>query len=268
MTVEITGEATRNCLTTVSGITLSYDVFGRGPPLVLVHGSFTDHYTNWQFVSEDFAQSFTVYAIARRGRGDTEATEDHEVEDEAADVAALLARIGTPAVLLGHSYGAQVALAAARAVSECVERLVLYEPPLAGVVTDAMMERFEAHARGDDWDGFADTFFREVLGLGHEDLAELRGTPLWPQIVADARCTLHDLRAMRRYTFDPQRFAGLDVPVTLQIGSESPRALYATDALLAVLPDARVQELPGQEHDAMLTAPELYARELLRNVRH
>jgi pimeloyl-ACP methyl ester carboxylesterase len=106
------------------------------------------------------------------------------------------------------------------------------------------------------------------LCLRHEDLAEMRATPLWPQIVADAPCTLHDLRAMRRYTFDPQRFSGLERPVTLQIGSESPRALYATDALLAVLPDAQVQELQGQEHDAMLTAPDLYASEVLRNIRH
>jgi len=95
----------------------------------------------------------------------------------------------------------------------------------------------------------------------------MRATPLWPQIVADTPCTLHDLRAMRRYGFDPHRFTGLGVPVTLQIGSESPRARYATDALMAALPDAQVQELPGQEHDAMLTAPDLYASEVLRNVR-
>ncbi len=31
-----------------------------------------------------------------------------------------------------------------------------------------------------------------------------------------------------------------------QIGSESPRDLYATDALAATLPDVRIQELPGQ----------------------
>jgi pimeloyl-ACP methyl ester carboxylesterase len=190
------------------------------------------------------------------------------VEDEAADVAALLERIDMPAVMLGHSYGAHVALAAVSPIPEFVERLVLYEPPLPEVVADEEMASLEAHVNAADWDGFADTFFRKVLCLRHEDLAEMRATPLWPQIVADAPCTLHDLRAMRRYTFDPQRFSGLERPVTLQIGSESPRALYATDALLAVLPDAQVQELQGQEHDAMLTAPDLYASEVLRNIRH
>jgi hypothetical protein len=34
---------------------------------------------------------------------------------------------------------------------------------------------------------------------------------------------------------------------------------YVTDALAAVLPDVRIQELPGQAHEAMTTAPQMYA---------
>jgi hypothetical protein len=45
----------------------------------------------------------------------------------------------------------------------------------------------------------------------------------------------------------------------LQLGTESPQLLYATDALAAVLPDVRIEELAGQAHEAMTTAPELYA---------
>lgn len=267
MTVANSKGADQGGLITASGVTLSYDVFGQGPPLVLVHGSLTDHRTNWQFVSESFAQNFTIYALARRGRGDTDPSENHSVEDEAADVVALLEFIGAPVVLLGHSYGAHVALAVARVVPKLVKELVLYEPPLPDILTDSVMARLEDHAAAAEWDRFTNTFFHEVLGLTQDDLAEMRDTPLWPQIVSDAPSTLHDLRAMRRYKFDPHRFAELGRPVTLQIGSESHRALYATDELLAVLPDARVQELPGQEHDAMLTAPEIYASETLRHVR-
>jgi len=43
--------------------------------LVLVHGSFSDHKTNWEFVKSLFEKQFTVYAIARRGRGETDATD-------------------------------------------------------------------------------------------------------------------------------------------------------------------------------------------------
>ena len=61
---------------------MSYDKRGSGPPLVLVHGGFSDHETNWAFVMPLLMRQFTVYAVARRGRGETDATEGHGVEDE------------------------------------------------------------------------------------------------------------------------------------------------------------------------------------------
>ena len=45
----------------------------------------------------------------------------------------------------------------------------------------------------------------------------------------------------------------------LQIGTESRRDLYATDALAAVLPIVSIEELPGQAHEGMTTAPKMYA---------
>ena len=54
-----------------SGATLSYEKTGKGSPLVLVHGSFSDHETNWALVRPALEEHFTVYAIARRGRGKT-----------------------------------------------------------------------------------------------------------------------------------------------------------------------------------------------------
>jgi len=46
----------------------------------------------------------------------------------------------------------------------------------------------------------------------------------------------------------------------LQVGSESPRDLYVTDALAAVLPNARIGTLVGQAHEGMTTAPEQYVQ--------
>jgi pimeloyl-ACP methyl ester carboxylesterase len=61
-------------VTSPGGVTVSYDRDGSGPPLVLVHGSFSDHRTNREFVKPLFETRFTVYAVARRGRGETDAT--------------------------------------------------------------------------------------------------------------------------------------------------------------------------------------------------
>ena len=247
-----------------TGATVSYDKRGSGPPLVLVHGGFSDHETNWASVMPLLAERFTVHAVARRGRGETDATEGHGVEDEGRDVAALVEAVGAPVFLLGHSYGAQVALAAAARVPDRVRKLVLYEPPWPGILGEGALARLEGLARAGDWEGFAAAFFRDVLSVPAGELDGLRATELWPPIVADARASLGDLRALSRYDFRVERFRGLDLPVLLQVGTESPRGLYATDALAAALPDARIEELPGQAHEAMTTAPGPYAEAVSR----
>jgi pimeloyl-ACP methyl ester carboxylesterase len=95
-------------------------------------------------------------------------------------------------------------------------------------------------------------------------LAELRTAELWPPIIADAEASLGDLRALSRYDFNAERFRELRVPVLLQIGTESPRDLYVTDDLAAVLPHVRIEELPGQAHEGMTTAPKMYAEAVSR----
>jgi pimeloyl-ACP methyl ester carboxylesterase len=251
-------------LVSPSGATVSCDRYGSGPPLILVHGAFSDHKTNWEFVKPLFEKQFTVHAIARRGRGETDATEGHSLEDESRDVEALIRSIGEPVFLLGHSYGAHTALAAAARVPDLVLKLVLYEPAWPRVVAADALAPLEELARAGDWEGFAVTFFRDRLSVPVEELNQLRTTELWPPIIADARASLGDLRALSRYDFRAERFGDLRIPVLLQIGTESPRALYVTDALAAVLPDVRIEELPGQAHEGMTTAPRMYAEAVSR----
>ncbi len=68
---------------------------------------------------------------------------------------------------------------------------------------------------------------------------------------------------MTGYSFDPEAFRSLAMPVLLQVGTESPRDLYVTDALAAVLPDVRIEALEGQAHEAMTMAPEMYANAVI-----
>ena len=249
-------------LVTPAGVAVSWDRYGSGPALVLVHGAFSDHQTNWEFVKPMLERQFTVHAIARRGRGATDATVGHSLEDEGMDCAALVQSIGEPAFLLGHSYGAHTALLAAAAVPDRVRKLVLYEAAWPRLVGREALAPMEELARLGDWDAFAVTFFRDVLSVPVHELDEIRTTALWPPIVADAAASLGDLRALSRYDFIPERFGALAFPVMLQIGTESPRNLYVTDALAAVLPDVRIEALPGQAHEGMTTAPTIYAEQV------
>jgi pimeloyl-ACP methyl ester carboxylesterase len=251
-------------ITTADGTTVSFDKSGTGPTLVLVHGSFSDHHTNWEFVKPILRERFTVYAIARRDRGDTDATKRHRIEDEANDVAAVIRAAAEPVFLLGHSYGALCSLAAALVVPDRIRKLVLYEPAWPSIVSNEVFARLEALAAVHDWDEFCVTFFRDTLHVPVDELDRLRETDLWPPIVGDAPASLEDLRSLNKHKFNPERFRQLQVPVLLQIGSESPRDLYVTDALMAVLPDARIGELTGQAHEGMTTAPQMYADAVMK----
>jgi pimeloyl-ACP methyl ester carboxylesterase len=245
-------------------VPVSYDKSGSGPPLILVHGSFSDHKSNWAFVKPLFEQQFTVYAIARRGRGETVATIGHSLDDESQDVVALIQAIDEPVFLLGHSYGAQVALAATAKVPDRVSKLVLYEAPYPQTIGQDALTQLNRLAQAEQWEEFAVAFFRDTLLVPVEVLDELKATEDWRAIVADAKASLGDMQALIRSDFKVDLFCNLQVPVLLQIGTASPRDLYITDALAAVLPNACIEALPDQAHEGMTTAPEMYAEVVSR----
>jgi pimeloyl-ACP methyl ester carboxylesterase len=254
----------RTRLKSPTGATVSYSKYGSGPPLVLVHGGFSDYETNWEFVKPILEKRFTIYASARRGRGDTDATEGHGVEDEASDVVVLIRTVGERVFLLGHSYGAICSLNAAMLVPDRIRKLILYEPGSPRLLPAATIQHLSAFAAAGEWGELAISFFRDTLHVPIRELEALRASVLWPPIAADARASLGDLHALSRYDFRADRYKGLTSPVLLQIGSESPRELYLTDALAAVLPDVRIEELPGQAHEGMTTAPDMYADAVIR----
>ena len=245
-------------LTTPAGITVSFDRAGSGPPLVLAHGAFSDHHSNWEFVKPALRKDFTVYAVARRGRGETDRTEGHTLEDEVADLVAVIESVGEPVFLAGHSYGAHCALGAAHRLPGRVRKLVLYEPGHPNLVPSAVLARLEELATAGDWDELAFTFFRDALHVPVHELEAVRASELWAPIVADAPASIHDITALTKYDFDAARYRDLDIHVLLQTGSESPRDLYVTDALAAALPHASIGVLAGQAHEGMTTAPDLY----------
>jgi pimeloyl-ACP methyl ester carboxylesterase len=251
-------------VTSPDGTAISYERYGEGPPLVLVHGGFSDHQTNWTYVKPLLAERFTVYAIARRGRGESDVTEGHSVVDEAADVAAVVRSIGEPVSLLGHSYGGHCAIEAAALVPELVAKLVLYEAPWPDAMPGEFVTQLDELGSREEWDALVETFLSDGLQVPAEDVAALRASPDWAPWIADAPATMRDLKAPVRHTFTPERFRTLTMPTLLLVGGESPREIYVTDAVATVLPDARVETLEGQAHEGMTTAPALFTEVVFR----
>jgi pimeloyl-ACP methyl ester carboxylesterase len=85
------------------GIPIAYERRGKGTPLVLIHGAAADH-TRWKSILPELKKHFTVYAIDRRGRGESGDAESYTLESEYEDVVAVVDSIPGPVNLLGRLY--------------------------------------------------------------------------------------------------------------------------------------------------------------------
>ncbi len=97
-------------VTSDDGTVIGVERFGTGPALVVVHGSTADR-SRWAPVRDALGESYTVYAMDRRGRGSSlDEAADYALDREVEDVRAVLDLVGGPAYYLGHSYGALVGI--------------------------------------------------------------------------------------------------------------------------------------------------------------
>jgi len=176
--------------------------------------------------------------------------------------------LGEPAFLLGHSYGALCALEAAL-LTRNVRKLVLYEPPMdvsgEGIPSPGIIHRLEVLLEAGERDEVVATMMREVAGVPPEGVEYMRSLPAWQARMAAAHTIPRELRAPEAYRFDPERFAGLEIPTLLLIGGDSPATFEeAEKAVAQALPSSRILVLDGQGHVAMDTAPDLFTTEVLR----
>ena len=246
------------------GITLAVWVDGDGPPLVLVHGSVSDHTTLAPFVGE-LASDLATFSMDRRGFGASGDAPGYAIERDFEDVAsvvdAVAARTGGPVALFGHSYGANCAMGAA-ALTNNVHRLVLYEPSLGLSYPPGSIEAVEYAVAAGDLDRAVVTMSVDILEMSEEEIVALRAsaTPNWATRIAAAHTLPRECRVEESWVYQPRQFDAITAPTLLLAGSDTPTDLsQATYAAAAAIPDTRVQVLEGHGHMAHKTDPAMVA---------
>ncbi|HEU4547502.1 MAG TPA: alpha/beta hydrolase, partial [Microlunatus sp.] len=140
---------------TADGGSVTVWVEGRGPALVLVHGSLSDHSPLQPFIDE-LSGDITCYALDRRGFGASPDALDYSAEREFSDVATVVAavadRTGERVALFGHSWGASCALGAAPGLT-ALRTLILYEPSLGLRYPPGAIDQMAALLAAGDADG-------------------------------------------------------------------------------------------------------------------
>ncbi|MHB1486021.1 MAG: alpha/beta fold hydrolase [Acidimicrobiales bacterium] len=176
--------------------------------------------------------------------------------DQARDMAYNAGQAGgadrSAVVLVGHSFGADVALAAAQAHPDQFQAVVAYEPPMpwAPWWPATSMGRMALEAASAE-DG-AEQFMRDSIG-------DRRWDGLSPETRrlrrAEGPALLAEMRSIRqgRPAFQPDL---VKVPVVLGCGTASQdRHQHASRELAGALPDAQLVEIPGAGHGAHLSHP-------------
>jgi pimeloyl-ACP methyl ester carboxylesterase len=241
------------------------------PPLLLVHGTASDH-TTWRVTGPLLAESRPVFTIDRRGRGDSGDGPSYAIEREYEDVGAVVETLAGEAAgqvdVLGHSYGGRIALGAAMR-STAIRRFIVYEgAPVhvrRGRVAYAQLGRLEADLAAGRPGDMLDRFLRAEVGFDDEGLAAYHANPVWPDRVAAAeRTLLRELRAETTPSAGLAALSGVRQPVLLVQGGRSVAWFHrGTKRLAARLRDVRLVEIAGAAHAAHHT----HAPELVRIVR-
>jgi pimeloyl-ACP methyl ester carboxylesterase len=123
---------------------LDVERIGSGPPVLLVHGSIVDAGRTWR-LQRELAERWTLLIPNRPGFGSSPPLARGDFDLEAPLIAELL---GDGAHLIGHSYGAVIALLAAAIRPQAVHSLIVSEPGLLTLaagdpVADAMITHGE-----------------------------------------------------------------------------------------------------------------------------
>lgn len=97
---------------------------GQSRPLVIVHGLYGAA-RNWGVIARRLADCRDVITVDQRNHGQSPWFDSHSYPEMAEDLAEVIAQIGAPVDLLGHSMGGKAAMQLALTQGDLIRRLVV-----------------------------------------------------------------------------------------------------------------------------------------------
>jgi pimeloyl-ACP methyl ester carboxylesterase len=216
----------------VNGLELYYELHGAGRPLVLIHGGGSTIETSFGRILPLLARTHQVIAVELQAHGHTrDIDRELSFEDDADDVAALLAQLGTaPADILGFSNGGTTALQMGIRHPQRVRRLVVAS---ANYKRSAMPDGF--------WESMANARFSDMPQRYKDIYLDITGDPARLM----AMFTRSSQRMQRFADIPDAKIKSIAAPVLVMTGDRDViRPEHAVE-LFRALPDARLCILPG-----------------------
>lgn len=259
---------TTDTLVEANGTHLYVQIRGTGHPVVLVPGAGGDA-AQYDAVGHILSRHWTVVTYDRRANSRSPRPDgwtSTTIEEQADDVAALIRTLElTPAVVVGNSLGALIAISAALRHPAEVARLVVHEPALTTVLADpdAMLAAVqpvisEGMALG-GMSGGADAFFRFADTAGYAALPEGVRARMCANAPVLFEC---EFGAFSSWAPDPDAVAGLRGTVDLLVaeGGSAPAFREAAE-WLGRRTSTPVRAAPGG-HLGFIDNPDAFAEAL------
>jgi pimeloyl-ACP methyl ester carboxylesterase len=218
---------------------------GHAERVVLLHGAnVPDPERTWQ-AQHPLAEEYELIVLDRRGFGHSPTAERITWESQVAD---LLPLVGEHAHLVGHSYGAVLALLFASQYPERVRSLVAIEPPVFGLALDdpaiAALAARLAPVHNAAPDLTPEEFLRRFVSAHGEELPEdFALTPAHRKAVDATRCAPDPATA----PLDVERLATATCPKLVASGEWTPEMETICDRV-ATLIGAERAVFPGAGH--------------------
>ena len=256
------------------GNSFYYEEKGEGQPILLIPPSGSTAST-WGALPDDLAGAGRVIAYDRRGYtrsgGEVIRSAAEHTRDAAAILDALEAR---PAVLVGTSAGATIALDLAVRRPDLVRAVVVHEaawralrhPDASGLVVLATMQWLAWRGR---YPEAAETLLRWVYAYRDGGSAWDAFPEQWRRTAREnGRSVVADLKSTMGGYPRPQDLATIAAPVVCTYGSRSRSYMRAvTRSLAHAIPAASVREIGGAAHAVAFDTPGNFAQVIAEVIR-
>jgi pimeloyl-ACP methyl ester carboxylesterase len=229
---------------------------GEGPTIVMIHGTL-DRGRSFSRVARRLPNHLVTYD--RRGYHDSRHLgRASGMDQHLADLAEIIDATSTePVVLVGHSFGGVVALAAGLSYPERISQVVAFEPPMPWLADSVQSHR--GVPVSEDPAQAVEGFFRRMVS----DAAwERMSQEAKAERIADGNGVIGDLNIIRFATpFELDAVVDLAVPLTIGLGGETSMAHHKENAkrIAAVLPTCRISTFEDAGHGAHMSHPDQFA---------
>jgi pimeloyl-ACP methyl ester carboxylesterase len=258
----------------INGTRIHYLQSGKGPDVVLIHG-LGGNLAIWFLhlvgkLKDEFR--FTAYDLRGHGRSDASPT-GYTTADMVGDLKGLLDYLGLNKVhLVGHSWGADIAMHFTICYPEHVSKLVVFEPNIAALIDwrkskdwqgwaywAKRLEEFGVHVPREKWHD-VDYMLRQTAHISIQ-YGPFKGAPRRENPLTKLLSTsiVQDYEKVAGMTLD--EIEAISRPTLAVYGAKS-HFLITFEYLRDNVPNCTVKLLPDGDHYGPLEHPDMVVQEL------